>query len=167
MQFDRLERRAFITLLGGAAAWPLAVRGQQIERMRRVGILMNLASHDPEGQTRVAAFLGTLSELGWTDRRNVSIETCWGAGDPSRFRRCAAELVALTPEVILAGSAATMGPLLEETRAMARKAAQQGDDGTNDLLVSSVIRTNESQVWFVAEHVVDTPLVHADGQAAE
>src|SRR5437660_7368609 len=118
MQFDRLERRAFITLLGGAAAWPLAVRGQQIERMRRVGILMNLASHDPEGQTRVAAFLGTLSELGWTDRRNVSIETCWGAGDPSRFRRCAAELVALTPEVILAGSAATMGPLLEETRAI-------------------------------------------------
>src|SRR5438309_9456726 len=57
--------------------------------------------------------------------------------------------------------------VLEETRAMARQAAQQGDDGTNDLLVSSVIRTNESQVWFVAEHVVDTPLVHADGQALE
>jgi starvation-inducible DNA-binding protein len=57
--------------------------------------------------------------------------------------------------------------VLEETRAMARQAAQQGDDGTNDLLVSSVIRTNESQVWFVAEHVVDTPLVHADGQDRE
>ena len=57
--------------------------------------------------------------------------------------------------------------VLEETRAMARQAAQQGDDGTNDLLVSSVIRTNESQVWFVAEHVVDTPLVHADGKAPE
>jgi putative ABC transport system substrate-binding protein len=116
MQFDQLERRALITLLGGAAAWPLAAHGQQKERMRRVGILMNLASHDPEGQTRVAAFLDALSELGWTDRRNVLIETCWGAGDASRFRRCAAELVALTPDVILAGSAAAVGPLLEETR---------------------------------------------------
>jgi putative ABC transport system substrate-binding protein len=118
MQFDYLERRAFITLLGGAAAWPLAARGQQKEQMRRVGILMNLASHDPEGQTRLATFLGALSESGWTDSRNVLIETCWGAGDASLFRRCAAELVALTPDVILAGSAATVGPLLEETRAI-------------------------------------------------
>jgi putative ABC transport system substrate-binding protein len=118
MQFNQIRRREFITLLGGAAAWPLAARGQQIERMRRVGVLMNLASQDAEGQTRVAAFLGALSELGWTDRRNVLIEMCWGAGDASRFRQCAAELVALTPDVILAGSAAAMGPLLEETRAI-------------------------------------------------
>jgi putative tryptophan/tyrosine transport system substrate-binding protein len=112
-----MKRREFITLLGGAAVtWPSGANAQQIERMRRVGVLMNLASQDPEGQTRVAAFLGALSELGWTDRRNVLIETCWGAGDASHFRRCATELVALTPDVILAGSAATMGPLLEETR---------------------------------------------------
>jgi putative tryptophan/tyrosine transport system substrate-binding protein len=114
-----MKRRDFITLVGGVAvAWPLAARGQQKERIRRVGVLMNLALQDPEGQTRVGAFLGALSELGWTDRRNVSIDICWGAGDASRFRRCAAELVALTPDVILAASAAAMGPLLEETRAI-------------------------------------------------
>ena len=116
MQNDQLRRRELIPLVAGAAAWPFAARGQQKERMRRVGILMNLASQDPEGQTRVGAFLRALSELGWTDTRNVAIETCWGAGDAGQFRRCAAQLVALTPDVILAGSAAAMGPLLEETR---------------------------------------------------
>jgi putative ABC transport system substrate-binding protein len=116
MQNDQLRRRELIALVAGAATWPFAARGQQKERMRRVGILMNLASQDPEGQTRVGAFLRALSELGWTDTRNVTIETCWGAGDAGQFRRCAAQLVAPTPDVILAGSAAAMGPLLEETR---------------------------------------------------
>jgi putative tryptophan/tyrosine transport system substrate-binding protein len=116
MRLNRLRRRDLVTLLGGAAAWPLTASGQQTERTRRVGVLMNLASQDPEGQTRVAAFLGALSKLGWTDKRNVSIEICWGAGDAGHFRRCAAELVALNPDVLLAGSAATMDPLLEETR---------------------------------------------------
>ena len=112
-----MQRRALITLLGGAAAaWPLAARGQQKERMRRVGVLMNLAAQDGEGQTRVGTFLSALSELGWIDRRNVSIDICWGAGDGGRLRQCAAELVALAPDVILAGSAAATGPLLEETR---------------------------------------------------
>ncbi|MEA3069446.1 MAG: hypothetical protein QOD29_892, partial [Alphaproteobacteria bacterium] len=73
MQNDQLRRRELIALVAGAAAWPFAARGQQKERMRRVGILMNLASQDPEGQTRVGAFLGALSELGWTDTRNVTI----------------------------------------------------------------------------------------------
>jgi putative tryptophan/tyrosine transport system substrate-binding protein len=118
MPVNQLRRRELISLLGGvgAAAWPFAARAQQTARLPRVGVLMNLASQDPEGQTRMAAFLGALAALGWTDRRNILIETCWGAGDAGRFRRCAAELVAFTPDVILAGSAATMGSLLEETR---------------------------------------------------
>ena len=75
MQFDQLKRRDFITLLGGvAAAWPLAARAQQAERMRRIGVLMNWAADDPYGQARVAAFQQALQQLGWNDGRNVAIE---------------------------------------------------------------------------------------------
>jgi putative ABC transport system substrate-binding protein len=76
-----VKRRAFITLLSGAAAWPLAARAQQGERIRRVGVLMNLAADDAEGQTRVAAFLQQLQQLGWTDGGNVRIDYRWGAID--------------------------------------------------------------------------------------
>jgi putative tryptophan/tyrosine transport system substrate-binding protein len=79
MHLDRLKRREFITLLGGAAAWPLAARGQQPERLRRVGVLMNLAPDDPESPVRLAAFLQGMQQLGWTDGRNVRIYTRWGA----------------------------------------------------------------------------------------
>jgi putative ABC transport system substrate-binding protein len=116
MRKNQLKRRELLALVAGTAAWPLGARGQQRERMRRVGILMNLASQDPEGKARVEAFLGALGELGWTDARNVKIDTCWGAGDAGQFRRCAAELIGMTPDVILAGSAAVMDPLLEQTR---------------------------------------------------
>ena len=82
---DRMKRREFITLLGGAAAaWPLAARAQQAERMRRIGVLMNLAADDPEAQARIAAFLQGLQQLGWTDGRNVRIDYRWGAGDADR-----------------------------------------------------------------------------------
>ena len=88
-----MRRREFITLLGGAAAaWPLAARAQQAERMRRIGVLMNVAADDPEGQARIAAFLQGLQQLGWTDGRNVRIDYRWAAGDAGRFRRYAAEL---------------------------------------------------------------------------
>jgi putative tryptophan/tyrosine transport system substrate-binding protein len=97
-----VRRRELIALLGGAAAWPLAARAQQAERMRRIGVLMNLAAEDPESQRRVTAFVQGLQELGWADGRNVRIETRWGASDPERNRRYAADLVALAPEVILA-----------------------------------------------------------------
>jgi putative tryptophan/tyrosine transport system substrate-binding protein len=101
-----MKRREFITLLGGAAAaWPLAARAQQPNRMRRVGVLMNLAADDAESAARLTAFVQGLQELGWTDSRNVRIETRWGAGDAERFRRYAAELVALAPDVILASGA--------------------------------------------------------------
>ena len=110
-----MKRREFITLLGGAAAWPLAARAQQPDRMRRIGVFMNLASDDAEGQARNAAFLQGLQEAGWAVGRNVRIEYRWGAGDPELFRRYAAELVALAPDVILA-SGASMYALQQVTR---------------------------------------------------
>jgi putative tryptophan/tyrosine transport system substrate-binding protein len=109
-------RREFITLLGGAAAWPLAARAQQGERIRRIGVLMNLAVDDPESQARNAAFLQALQQLGWTDGRNVHIDTRWAAAGADRFRRYAAELVALAPDVILASSNPGVAALQQETR---------------------------------------------------
>jgi putative ABC transport system substrate-binding protein len=112
-----IGRREFIALLGGAAAaWPLGARAQQSERVRRIGALMNLAENDPEGQARNAAFLQGLQQLGWTDGRNVRIEYRWTLGDADRIRKYVTELVALTPDVILAAGAATMGFLLQATR---------------------------------------------------
>ena len=110
------RRREFISLLGGAAAWPLAARAQQGERVRRIGVLMNTVADDPEGKARNAAFERGLQELGWTDGRNVRIDYRWGAGDADRIRRYAAELVSLSPDVILTVGSATAGPLLQATR---------------------------------------------------
>jgi len=112
-----VRRREFITLLGGAAAWPLAARAQQQgERMRRIGVLTPFAGDDPAAQTRVLAFAQTLAQLGWIDGQNVRIDIRWGAGAPERARGYAAELVALTPDVILAGSSSATGPLLQASR---------------------------------------------------
>jgi putative tryptophan/tyrosine transport system substrate-binding protein len=113
-----MNRRDFIALLGGATTWPLAARAQQAERIRSVGVLMSLVEDDPEGQARVAAFRQGLQQLGWTDGRNLRIDTRWAAGDADRIRRYAAELVALTPDVILAIGAAVTGPLRQTTRAV-------------------------------------------------
>jgi len=114
-----MKRREFITLLGGAAvAWPLVARAQQPERMRRVGVLMNLAADDPEALARLAAFHQGLQEAGWVVGRNLRIEYRWGAGDADRFRRYAAELVALAPDVILATSGSTVPWLLQATRSV-------------------------------------------------
>jgi len=114
-----MNRRDFITLLGGAAAtWPLAARAQQREPMRRIGVLMSFAADDPAGQARLLAFAQALAQLGWTDRRNACIDIRWSAGDPERARRYVAELVALMPDVILAHGSLTTGPLLQATRAV-------------------------------------------------
>ena len=111
-----MRRRDFITLLGGAAvAWPVAVRSQPSVRVRRIGIFMNLASDDAEGQSRNAAFLQGLQELGWAVGRNVRIDYRWGASnsDPDRMRKDAAELLALAPDVVLATTAPiVVGPQL-------------------------------------------------------
>jgi ABC-type uncharacterized transport system substrate-binding protein len=112
-----MKRREFITLLGGAGvAWPLAARGQQPERMRRIGVLMNTAADDAVFQTRVGAFLQGLALLGWTIGRNVRIETRWSGGKADEARRYAAELVALAPDVILAHGVSSVRPLLQATR---------------------------------------------------
>src|SRR6516162_1806746 len=112
-----MTRRAFISLLGGAAAaWPIAARAQQREKVRRIGVLLNNAADDPESQRRMTAFVQGLQQLGWTDGRNVRIETRWGAGDAERLRKNAAELVALAPDVVVAEGSASLGPLLQVTR---------------------------------------------------
>ena len=90
-----MKRREFITLLGGAAAWPLMARAQQGERARRIGVLMSTAANDPLGKARIAAFLHGLQQLGWTDGRNVRIDTRWGGGNADDIRKYAAELAAL------------------------------------------------------------------------
>jgi ABC-type uncharacterized transport system substrate-binding protein len=114
-----IRRRELIFILGGAAvAWPLAARGQQADRLRRIGVLMNTAADDPEGKIRNAAFERGLQELGWTDGRNVRIDYRWGAGDADRIRRYASELVLLSPDVILTVGSATAGPLLQATRTL-------------------------------------------------
>jgi putative ABC transport system substrate-binding protein len=113
-----MKRREVITLIGGAAAWPLAARAQQGERMRRIGVLTNLPADDPEGKARLDAFLQVLQQLGWTDGRNVRIDTRDTQGDPDRTRRYAAELVALAPDIILAAGSGALAPLLQATRAV-------------------------------------------------
>ena len=97
-----MKRREFITLLGGAAAWPLAARAQQPERVGRVGVLMNLAADDPEGLARFAVFVQELQQLGWNEGRNMRIDHRWAGGSVELFRKYALELVALAPDVILA-----------------------------------------------------------------
>ena len=112
-----IGRREFIAALGSAAAssasWQLAARAQ--DRVRRIGVLITLAADDPESTARVAAFLQGLQALGWTDGRNVRIDTRWGGGDADRLRKNAAELVALAPDVILASGGQGVGTLLQAT----------------------------------------------------
>jgi putative tryptophan/tyrosine transport system substrate-binding protein len=111
-----MRRREFIAGLGSAAAWPLVARAQQPARMRRIGVVMNLAVDDPEGPVRVAAFAQGLQEHGWSVGVNIRINYYWAAGDIVRARRLATEVVAQPPDVVLATGALTVGPLQEATR---------------------------------------------------
>jgi putative ABC transport system substrate-binding protein len=114
-----MKRREFITLLGGAAAvaWPLAARAQQPERVPRIGVLLASAVDDSENQARMAAFLQGLAQLGWTDGRNIRIDTRWATTNPDDLRRHATELAALAPDVLVAASGTTtVAPLLQATR---------------------------------------------------
>jgi putative ABC transport system substrate-binding protein len=113
-----MRRRTFIAALGGAAAWPLGARAQQPDRMKRVGILFNLAADDPETMVRVPAFQQALAALGWIDGRNVRMDIRYSAGDADLLRNYVAELVALAPDVILAEGSPTVGPLLQVTRSV-------------------------------------------------
>src|SRR5215475_14466944 len=109
-----MRRREFITLIGGAATWPLAASGQQAERVRRIGMLMGVAD-DREGQARVTALKQGLQELGWTDGRNIQIETRFGVADAGRIRDQAAELVALAPDVIVGQTTPVVRALRQAT----------------------------------------------------
>src|ERR1035437_10145276 len=112
-----MQRREFITLIGGAAvAWPLGARAQQPERLRRIGVLTPGAADEPENKVRIAAFLLGLRELGWTDGTNVQIVYRWSGGNAADARKYASELAALAPDVILATGGAGAGPMLQATR---------------------------------------------------
>ena len=111
-------RREFITLLGSAAAaWPLAARAQQPARMRRIGMLLGFAESDPELPARLAAFRHSLERLGWKEGHNVRTEYRWGAGDPTRMRVHAKELIGTSPDILVAGRTPD-----RRSRANARKA---------------------------------------------
>jgi putative ABC transport system substrate-binding protein len=113
-----MRRRDFIKVIGGGAVapWPIAALAQQPDRMRRIGVLMSSAADDPQGQTQLAAFAQGLQELGWTVGRNLRIDYRWGANDTDRFRKYAAELVALSPDVILATAGSIVGALQQVSR---------------------------------------------------
>ena len=111
-----MRRRQFISFLGSAAAWPVAVRALKGERMRRIGILAGLPENDPEAQARVAAFVQRLDELGWTRGRNIHVDIRWGGGLSEDLRRFAGELARLNPDLLMATGGASLGPLVEATQ---------------------------------------------------
>jgi len=110
-----MKRREFITLLGGATAWPIAARGQQGERMRPIGILTGSTAEDPDNKARLVAFEQALQQLGWTPGRNVRIDYRFAGGDAATSRKQAEELVALAPDVILSTGSFSTGSLLQAT----------------------------------------------------
>src|SRR6516165_5900784 len=112
----RLARREFITLLGGAAAWPLAARAQQGDRVRRIGVLTTGDENDSFAKTQVSAFTQALADLGWTDGRNVRTDLRWGRADINRMRTLAQELVGMQPDIILANGTAPTAAFQRETR---------------------------------------------------
>jgi putative ABC transport system substrate-binding protein len=111
-----IKRRNFITLLGGAAAWPLAVRAQQGDRVRRVGVLMPYDENDPVAELRLSAFTQALADLNWTVGRNVRMDLRWWGGDINRIRALAQELIGLKPDIILANGTLETVALQRETR---------------------------------------------------
>jgi ABC-type uncharacterized transport system substrate-binding protein len=144
-----MNRRAFIAALGGAAAaWPRAAHAQQSERMRRIGVLMNTGADEPESQARLAAFMQGLQELGWAVGRNMRIDYRWSAGDLARLRKDAVELVALRPEVILAGVGATTPSLLQATHTVPIVMAQ-GIDPVGAGYVESLARPGGNITGFI------------------
>ena len=143
-----IQRRAFITMLGGAAAaWPLAAGAQQPERVRRIGVLMNMASDDPESQARLSALVKGLQELGWTVGRNVRIDYRWGEGDAERYRRQAAEMFALEPDVIVSWGAEIASGSQKASRAVPIVFAQSIDP-VGSGMVASLARPGGNATGF-------------------
>ena len=151
---SNLRRREFLTLLGGAAAaWPLAARAQQGDR-RRVGIFMDLAEEDREGQTRVAAFREGMQKLGWTEGQNITYDYRWTAGSPAVMERYAAELVALKPEVIMNGGLPTLIAMQRQTRTTPIVFAQVLDP-VGAGFVDSLMRPGGNITGFVSFEILN------------
>jgi len=132
-----MRRREFITLISGAAAWPLAARGQQGERMRRIGVLIaGLTENDSEGKLRMAAFREGLQNLGWIEGRNVHIEERWPGGNAERLRSFAAELAGMQPDAIFAGNEAATMALHQTAGTLPIVFAQVADPVANGLVAS-------------------------------
>ena len=145
-----MRRREFITLLGGAvAASPLAARAQQGERMRRIGIILPATADDARFQTFVGAFLQELQSSGWSIGRNVRIDTRWATANAATIRRHATELVALTPDVILAFGGSTVAPLLQATRTVPIVFAVASDPIGNGF-VDSLARPGGNATGFMS-----------------
>jgi putative tryptophan/tyrosine transport system substrate-binding protein len=143
-----MKRRDFITLLGGMTAWPLAARAQQVGGMRRIGVLMHSRADEAEAQARLLAFLQGLADAGWAVGRNLRIDYRWSVGNQARLQRDAAELVALNPEVILAGVGATIATLLQATRTVPIVFAQ-GIDPVGNSYVESLARPGGNSTGFM------------------
>jgi ABC-type uncharacterized transport system substrate-binding protein len=144
-----VRRRQFITLLGGAAAWPLTARAQQQERMRRIGVLMSTAADDPESQLRLVAFVQGLQQAGWTAGQNLQIDTRWGSGDIARIRKYTAELLALSPDVIVAGGrAASIVPEIRRTGRDTPTVFVQGVDPVGAGYIASLARPGGNATGF-------------------
>src|SRR5262245_2274418 len=145
-----MRRREFITLLGGAAAgWPIAARGQQPGGRRRLGVLMSTAADDPESQMRLVAFVQGLQQAGWTAGHNLQIDTRWAAGDIARVRRYTAELLALGPDIILAGGRAAS--IVPEVRRVGRDTPVvfvQGVDPVGTGYVANLARPGGNATGF-------------------
>jgi ABC-type uncharacterized transport system substrate-binding protein len=144
-----MKRREFLGVLGGAVAWPVTARGQQPDRMRHIGVLMNSTPDDANAQGRFPAFVQGLQQLGWTDNSNVRIHVRWGkAGDADRFRKEAEELVALTPDVILASTSASTRALKRATNSIPIVFAMVQDPVGADI-VESLARPGGNATGFM------------------
>jgi putative ABC transport system substrate-binding protein len=150
MQFDKLKRRDFITLLGGAAvAWPLAARAQQPDRVRRIGVFAGGAESDPSAQAYVRALRQGLEKLGWIEGRNIRADYRWASGDADRLRADVAEMVDLTPEVILCGGTQLTEALRQKTRVIPIVFVHVADPIAGGL-VQSLARPDDNITGFTA-----------------
>jgi hypothetical protein len=136
MQFDRLKRRHFIALLGGAAAWPVAAQAQQGERVRRIGVLTGTAESDPEYGVSIGQFVQALASLGWIEGRNIQIDHRYAAGDVERMHAFAKELVGMIPDVLFTTSTPTSVALSRETTSIPIVFAQVSDPIGEGLVAS-------------------------------
>jgi putative ABC transport system substrate-binding protein len=143
-----LRRREFIAALGGAAAWPLAARAQQGDRVRRIGVLMPFDENDPVTKRRVSAFIQALAGLGWTDRRNLRMDLRWWGDEINRIRALARELVSLQPDIILTNGTPATVAVQRETRTIPIVFANVSDPVASGI-VERLDRPSASSACFI------------------